>query len=215
MVIIAGIIDFFTSLNGFFYLLAYLVGGIPFGLIYGKIFGGVNIRETGSGSIGATNVLRTLKKTNPKIAKKVAILTMISDALKGALVILIAKFFNLTYEAQWMIAFLAVVGHCFSPFLKFEGGKGVATGVGVVAVFLPIEAILGLIIWGLVGKILKISSLASLIGVLFVGIMSFVLHPEIPHIHTHVPLLLIMFIIFYKHIPNIIRLFQRKEQKIL
>ena len=65
MVIIAGIIDFFTSLNGFFYLLAYLVGGIPFGLIYGKIFGGVNIRETGSGSIGATNVLRTLKKTNP------------------------------------------------------------------------------------------------------------------------------------------------------
>ena len=67
MVIIAGIIDFFTSLNGFFYLLAYLVGGIPFGLIYGKIFGGVNIRETGSGSIGATNVLRTLKKTNPKI----------------------------------------------------------------------------------------------------------------------------------------------------
>ena len=140
---------------------------------------------------------------------------MISDALKGALVILIAKFFNLTYEAQWMIAFLAVVGHCFSPFLKFEGGKGVATGVGVVAVFLPIEAILGLIIWGLVGKILKISSLASLIGVLFVGIMSFVLHPEIPHIHTHAPLILIMFIIFYKHIPNIIRLFQRKEQKIL
>ena len=129
--------------------------------------------------------------------------------------ILIAKFFNLTYEAQWMIAFLAVVGHCFSPFLKFEGGKGVATGVGVVAVFLPIEAILGLIIWGLVGKILKISSLASLIGVLFVGIMSFVLHPEIPHIHTHAPLILIMFIIFYKHIPNIIRLFQRKEQKIL
>ena len=114
-----------------------------------------------------------------------------------------------------MIAFLAVVGHCFSPFLKFEGGKGVATGVGVVAVFLPIEAILGLIIWGLVGKILKISSLASLIGVLFVGIMSFVLHPEIPHIHTHAPVLLIMFIIFYKHIPNIIRLFQRKEQKIL
>ena len=67
----------------------------------------------------------------------------------------------------------------------------------------------------LVGKILKISSLASLIGVLFVGIMSFVLHPEIPHIHTHAPLILIMFIIFYKHIPNIIRLFQRKEQKIL
>ncbi|MDY5556892.1 glycerol-3-phosphate acyltransferase, partial [Helicobacter sp.] len=89
MYLIAGILDFFTSLNGIFYTLAYLVGGIPFGLLYGKYLGGVDIRQVGSGSIGATNVLRALKETNPKIAKKVAILTMLSDALKGVLILMV------------------------------------------------------------------------------------------------------------------------------
>ncbi len=215
MYLLSGILDFFTSLNGIFYTLSFVVGGIPFGLLYGKFFGGINIREVGSGSIGATNVLRALKTQNPKLAKKIAILTMLSDALKGVIVILIAKSFNVSFEAQWMMAFLAIVGHCFSPFLKFEGGKGVATCVGVVAVFLPIEALLGLIVWLLVGKFLKISSLASLFGVICGIGSSFFLHPEIPHITTHTPLVLMMLIIFYKHIPNIIRLIQRKEQKVI
>ncbi|WDL69905.1 glycerol-3-phosphate 1-O-acyltransferase PlsY [Helicobacter winghamensis] len=215
MYILGGIIDFFTSLNGIFYTLAYLVGGIPFGLLYGKLLGGVDIREVGSGSIGATNVLRALKQSNPKLAKKVAILTMLSDALKGMVVIAIAKLAGLDYEAQWMLAFLAVLGHCFSPFLKFEGGKGVATTVGVIAVFLPIEAILGLIIWFLVGKFLKISSLASLLGLLIGISSSFIIHPEVPHISTHTPLILISIIVIYKHIPNIVRLIQNKEQKII
>ncbi|EEO25829.1 glycerol-3-phosphate 1-O-acyltransferase PlsY [Helicobacter winghamensis] len=215
MYILGGIIDFFTSLNGIFYTLAYLVGGIPFGLLYGKLLGGVDIREVGSGSIGATNVLRALKQSNPKLAKKVAILTMLSDALKGMVVIAIAKLAGLDYEAQWMLAFLAVLGHCFSPFLKFEGGKGVATTVGVIAVFLPIEAILGLIVWFLVGKFLKISSLASLLGLLIGISSSFIIHPEVPYISTHTPLILISIIVIYKHIPNIVRLIQNKEQKII
>lgn len=215
MYLIAGILDFFTSLNGIFYTLAYLVGGIPFGLLYGKYLGGVDIRQVGSGSIGATNVLRALKETNPKIAKKVAILTMLSDALKGVLILMVAKAFGISYEAQWMMAFLVVVGHCFSPFLKLEGGKGVASSVGVIAVFLPLEALLGLVIWFVVGKLLKISSLASLFGVVFGVGSSFFLHPEIPHITTHTPLILIMCIVLYKHIPNIIRLIQRKEQRVI
>lgn len=215
MYLIAGILDFFTSLNGIFYTLAYLVGGIPFGLLYGKYLGGVDIRQVGSGSIGATNVLRALKETNPKIAKKVAILTMLSDALKGVLILMVAKAFGISYEAQWMMAFLVVVGHCFSPFLKLEGGKGVASSVGVIAVFLPLEALLGLVIWFVVGKLLKISSLASLFGVVCGVGSSFFLHPEIPHITTHTPLILMMCIVLYKHIPNIIRLIQRKEQKVI
>ena len=215
MYLIAGILDFFTSLNGIFYTLAYLVGGIPFGLLYGKYLGGVDIRQVGSGSIGATNVLRALKETNPKIAKKVAILTMLSDALKGVLILMVAKAFGISYEAQWMMAFLVVVGHCFSPFLKLEGGKGVASSAGVIAVFLPLEALLGLVIWFVVGKLLKISSLASLFGVICGVGSSFFLHPEIPHITTHTPLILIMCIVLYKHIPNIIRLIQRKEQKVI
>ncbi len=215
MYLLSGVLHFFTSANGIFYALAYVIGGIPFGLLYGKYLGGVDIRKVGSGSIGATNVLRALKESKPQIAKKVAILTMLSDMLKGALVVGIARLAGLSFEAQWMIAFLAVVGHCFSPFLKLEGGKGVATGVGVLAMFLPLEALLGLVVWFLVGKFLKISSLASLFGVLSGIILSFILHPEIPFIQTHTPLVLIGCVILYKHIPNIVRLIQSKEAKII
>lgn len=215
MALLGFVIDFFTSINGIFYIIAYLFGGIPFGLIYGKIFGKINITEYGSGSIGATNVLRVLKETKPEIAKKIAILTIISDALKGIVIIAIARYLGLTYEAQWFIALLAVLGHCYSPFLRFEGGKGVATGVGVIAMFLPLEALIGIIIWFITGKLLKISSLASLFGVIFGVGSSFIIHPEVPYIETHTPMVLIAFIIFYKHIPNIIRLIQKKENKII
>lgn len=215
MALLGFVIDFFTSINGIFYLIAYLFCGIPFGLIYGKIFGKINITEHGSGSIGATNVLRVLKETKPEIAKKIAILTIISDALKGIIIIAIARYLGLTYEAQWFIALLAVLGHCYSPFLRFEGGKGVATGVGVIAMFLPLEALIGLVTWFIVGKILKISSIASLFGVLIGVSSSFIIHPEVPYIETHTPLVIIAFIIFYKHIPNIVRLIQKKESKII
>ena len=214
MYLLSGIIDFFNSINGIFYVIAYLVGGIPFGLLYTKILG-VNIRKIGSGSIGATNVLRALKQTNPSLAKKIAILTAISDAVKGLIVILIAKFLGLSYETQWAIAFFALLGHCYSPFLKLEGGKGVATMVGCVIIFMPIVAIIGIVVWFIVGKVLKISSLASLFGVLIGTILSFFIYKEVPHIGTHTPIVLMSFIVFYKHIPNIIRLIQKKEEKIL
>ena len=178
------LIDFFSNINIIFYVIAYLVGGIPFGYLYTKVLG-IDIREIGSGSIGATNVLRALKQTKPQIAKKIAIATMLSDALKGAVVILAAKIFNISYETQWAIAIFAILGHCYSPFLKFEGGKGVATMMGCVMVFLPLEAICGLIVWFIVGKVLKISSLASLFGVLLGTTASFILHPQITYIDTH------------------------------
>ena len=75
--------DFLFNINVQFYIVSYLVGGIPFGLLLAKYFTGKDIRESGSGSIGATNVLRVLKETNPKLAKKLAILTVTLDALKG------------------------------------------------------------------------------------------------------------------------------------
>ena len=130
--------DFLSNINVQFYILSYFVGGIPFGLILAKIFTGKDIRESGSGSIGATNVLRVLKETNPSLAKKLAIATILLDALKGIVILLIAKKLGLSLETQWAIAVFAVLGHCFSPFLKFEGGKGVATGAGVLSVMLPL-----------------------------------------------------------------------------
>ncbi len=114
------------DLNIILYLSAYLISGIPFGLILAKIFGGVDIRRAGSGNIGATNVLRVLKDKDPDLAKKLSIITVILDAIKGVLVLIVAKMFGADDNILWTIAVLSVIGHCFSPFLKFEGGKGVA-----------------------------------------------------------------------------------------
>ncbi|MGP1449751.1 MAG: glycerol-3-phosphate 1-O-acyltransferase PlsY [Wolinella sp.] len=210
-----GILEFFTNLNIHFYILAYFIGGIPFGYVLSKYLFGVNLQESGSGSIGATNVLRVLKDIAPEKAKKIATLTMLLDALKGAIVILLAKIFSMSIETQWGIAVIAVIGHCFSPYLKFEGGKGVATGLGVMAIMLPIEALIGLFIWFITGKILKISSLSSLFGLLALIVASFIIHYDMPIINTHAPIIIISFIIFYKHIPNIVRLFQGQESKVI
>ena len=197
------------------YLIAYLLGGVPFGLIFGKIFAKVDITTEGSGSIGATNVLRVLKQNDPKLAKKIAILTVIFDVLKGVAPILIARTFDVSQSVLWGMAVLSVVGHCFSPFLKFEGGKGVATGAGVIACFLPLEIAIALLAWFLIGKILKISSLASLGALAALIIASFILHPEMNGIHSHAPLLIIAFLVVYKHLPNIKRLLSGTEQKVI
>lgn len=207
--------DFLFNINVQFYILGYLVGGIPFGLLLAKLFTGKDIREGGSGSIGATNVLRVLKESNPKLAKKLAITTVVLDALKGIVLLGIAHVVGLGIETLWAIAIFAVIGHCYSPYLKFEGGKGVATGAGVLLVMLPIETLIAFITWFVVGKVLKISSLSSLLALSALIISSFIIHPDLDGIKTHAPIFIIAFMIVYKHIPNIIRLFQGKECKVI
>lgn len=173
------------------------------------------IFESGSGSIGATNVLRVLKESNPSLAKKLALSTVALDAFKGILVLLLGKFLGLSVATQWAIALFAVVGHCYSPFLKFEGGKGVATGAGVLSVMLPLETLVALVVWFVVGKVLKISSLSSLLALCALIISAYLIHPDMGGIGSHAPLWLIAFIIIYKHIPNILRLIQGKEKKVI
>ena len=111
----------------------------------------------------------------------------------------------------WTIAVLAVLGHCFSAFLAFEGGKGVATGFGVLLVMMPIPALIAIIIWLGAAKGLKISSLSSLIGLTAFIIASYIMYPEIPGIISHAPIWVIALIITYKHIPNLVRLFKKEE----
>jgi len=201
--------------NIILYLSAYIISGIPFGLILAKLFGGVDIRKEGSGNIGATNVFRVLKQKDPKLAKKLSIITIFLDAIKGVVILAIAKALGADENVLWTIAVLSVIGHCFSPFLKFEGGKGVATSLGVFLFMLPIETIIAVATWFIAGKILKISSLSSLIGLFVFVISSFIIHPNIPGINTHAPILIIAFIVFYKHIPNIIRLLKREESRVV
>ncbi len=210
--ILSGFKDFATSFNGAFYIAAYLIGGIPFGYLLAKYIGKVNIKEHGSGNIGATNVLRVLKEKDPRLAKKLGAVTLLLDALKGAIVILIAKFMGANADTLYSIGVLAVIGHCYTPFLGFEGGKGVATGFGVFLTLIPIPALIALAVWFAAVKGLKISSLSSLIALISILISAKILYPDgLPGIHTFTPLYLIAFIIFYKHIPNIIRLFKKEE----
>lgn len=203
--------DFLFNTNVQFFIAAYLVGGIPFGLLLAKQFAGVDIKASGSGSIGATNVLRVVKETNPSLAKKLGIATLALDALKGVTVVAIAYFLGLSESTLWAISVLAVVGHCFSPYLNFEGGKGIATGMGVMMFMIPMETLIALVVWATLAKTLRISSISSLTGVAALGISSFIIHPEM----AHAPVMFIIFLLFYKHIPNIIRLINGEEKRVV
>lgn len=203
--------DLLFNINIQFYIAAYLIGGIPFGLLLAKAFAGVDIKTSGSGSIGATNVLRVVKQTNPALAKKLGAATLALDALKGMVVLGAGYLVGVSEATLWAIAVLAVIGHCFSPYLGLEGGKGIATGMGVMMVMLPIETIIALVVWGVMAKTVRISSVSSLTGVLAMLVSSFFIHPDI----AHAPVVFIVFILFYKHIPNIVRLVKGEESRVI
>eukprot|EP01029_Cantina_marsupialis_P015522 TRINITY_DN34018_c0_g1_i4.p1 TRINITY_DN34018_c0_g1~~TRINITY_DN34018_c0_g1_i4.p1 ORF type:complete len:208 (+),score=26.43 TRINITY_DN34018_c0_g1_i4:241-864(+) len=206
--------DFLFNFNILFFIVAYLAGSIPFGLLLAKTFANVNIKEHGSKSIGATNVLRVVKETNPKLAKKLSIATVVLDALKGAIVLLLALALGASESTLWGIAVLSVLGHCYSIFLSLEGGKGVATGLGVFLILIPLPTLIGAIAWFVFGKVLKISSLSSLIGLTAVIVAALFLNNGLG-VNSNAPMYLIAFIIFYKHIPNIVRLIKGEEKRVI
>ena len=206
--------DFFTNSNILFYISAYLIGSIPFGLLLAKFFAGVDVKSAGSGSIGATNVLRVVKETNPSLAKKLGLATVILDALKGTLVLLIAMSMGASESTLWGIAVLSVLGHCYSIYLGLEGGKGVATGLGVFIALIPIPTLIGAAIWIICAKVLKISSLSSLLGLTAVIISASFLNDGL-NIGSNIPMYIIAFIIYYKHIPNIIRVIKGEEKRVV
>jgi len=198
--------------NLYLYIATYLIAGIPFGYLLAKQFGGVNIKEEGSGNIGATNVLRVLKERDPKLAKKLGATTLLLDMLKGAIMVLIARWMGADMAVQWTVAVIAVLGHCFSAFLAFEGGKGVATGVGVIAVLTWPLALIALVVWIAVAKGLKISSLSAIVAILVMMGASYFLYPHgLPGLSSRSPLWIIAGVILYKHIPNILRLIRGEE----
>lgn len=198
------------NINIIFYLAAYLVGSIPFGYLICRVFYGIDIREFGSKSIGATNVYRYLKSIGDKNAKKISICVILLDASKGCFMVIAGMLAGVDYATLWAIALLAIIGHCYPVYLNFQGGKGVATTIGAVLPLIPIASALALVVWFVVGKVFKLSSLASLIGVLSGIVLSFYIYPDIPH----VPVVLIGIIIFYQHIPNIKRLILKQEDKV-
>ena len=137
-------------------IVAYLLGSIPFGVILTKIFGAGDLRSIGSGNIGATNVLRTGRKG-------LAAATLIGDMLKGTAAVLVAHYF---FGAATTLpaAIAAFLGHLFPVWLKFKGGKGVATYLGVTLALVPLAAVAFAASWLLTARLSRYSSLSALVG---------------------------------------------------
>ncbi len=135
--------------------LGYLLGAIPFGLVLTKITGLGDVRNIGSGNIGATNVLRTGHKG-------LAALTLVLDGAKGGAAVLIALHY--APEVAAMAGFTAFMGHCFPIWLRFKGGKGVATFFGALLVLSWQAGLIGILTWGVVAVVFRMSSLASILS---------------------------------------------------
>ncbi len=143
-------------------LVAYLVGGIPFGLIIARIFGVADIRKEGSGNIGATNVHRVA-------GMKAAVWVYALDIGKGIAVVLLARRFDPgVIDSDWLlviVALTAVIGHVFSIYLKFRGGKGVNTALGGILILMPGEALAAVGVFAVVATLTRYISLGSICGV--------------------------------------------------
>jgi glycerol-3-phosphate acyltransferase PlsY len=197
-----------------FFLIGYLFGSIPFGIIFTK-FGGVeDIRKIGSGNIGATNVLRTGKK-------KLAFFTLFFDIFKSYIAIKLSLFliseydlFNIFYQNElFIISFVgvfSVLGHCFPIWLNFTGGKGVATGIGVMLAFNPILSFLGILIWIIIFFITKTSSISALVMYFCYPLLLYTVNADK---NLTIGFLIISFTIFCKHYENILRLIKKEELK--
>jgi len=188
---------------------AYLLGSIPFGLLFAKLFGGGDVRKSGSGNIGATNVARVAGPIP-------AILTLLFDVAKGAAPVWLAA--RLSNEsATWMTiaALAALLGHCFPIWLNFRGGKGVATAAGAFLVLCPAALLGSVILFLLVVFFWRYVSLASISAAAAMPLLIYFLWA--PH---HAPPMIVTFgalaaagIIVYKHDANIQRLVQGEEPK--
>jgi glycerol-3-phosphate acyltransferase PlsY len=182
-------------------ILAYLLGSIPFGLLLTRAAGLGDIRNIGSGNIGATNVLRTGNK-------KLAAATLFLDGFKGYLAVLIARHFG--YPAPLCAGLAALLGHLFPIWLGFKGGKGVATGLGVIlAESFPVGAI-ACATWLIMAYALRYSSAAALSAFAAAPIAALALG------HHHLALLavLIAALVYWKHSANIARLRAGTEPRI-
>ena len=184
------------------FLIGYLLGSIPFGVVLTKLAGTQDLRSIGSGSIGATNVLRTGRKG-------LAAATLIGDALKGTLAVVIMGYYG-GPDAAMLAALGAFLGHLFPVWLKFNGGKGVATYIGVlIGLFWP-AAVIFCLIWLATAFATRYSSLSGLVAAFVTPLFLWWFgHPTLASLFVVLTLLL-----FYKHRENIKRLQTGTEGRI-
>ncbi len=183
------------------FIFSYISGSIPFGLIVTKLFLNKDIRKIGSKNIGATNVFRTGNKL-------IAVLTLLLDIFKGVVPIIITSYYfqNLIYLSGLM----AFLGHIFPVWLKFKGGKGIATYLGILFVMSFKLGLIFCLTWIIVVLITKYSSLSSIVSALVIFLISVYQN----NLELNFFLFIVFVIILYTHRQNIVRLKNKKEDKI-
>ena len=193
-------------LRVFLYLiLSYLCGAIPFGYLVAKLFKNVDIRTVGSKNPGATNVYRT-------ISKPLGVLTLILDILKGFIPVYLVTI--LMPDFYWMtisVSFVTIMGHIFTVFLRFKGGKGVATACGAFLALNPLAILLCFVIFVVVLAISRYVSLSSIVAAIMLPISLYLLN-SLPEIVVFAGMMSILVII--RHMSNIKRLLNGTENKI-
>ncbi|MGC5749081.1 glycerol-3-phosphate 1-O-acyltransferase PlsY [Gluconobacter sp. NFX36] len=189
--------------------IAYGLGSIPFGLILTAATGGGDIRQIGSGNIGATNVLRTGRKG-------LAAATLLLDALKGALAVFLALRLGSDQPslAMAVAAVAVVVGHCFPVWLGFRGGKGVATGLGAIWVLSWPVGVACCVVWLVVARLSRISSAGALSAFLVAPILMVVMKNQSVNAPIPVATALIALLIWVRHYSNIVRLLTGNEPRV-
>lgn len=181
---------------------AYLLGSIPTGLLLGRLYG-VDVRKEGSGNIGATNLYRT-------VGRKVGIMTLVGDCLKGMLPVLLAWKLGVIEPMQAWIGLAAFCGHVFSIFLLFKGGKGVATALGVYLALSPLAVLGALVVFLLLVVIWRYISLGSIVAAAIMPLIIYFL----PHCtELLAATAIISAIVILKHHTNISRLVAGTESK--
>ncbi|MCZ4280347.1 glycerol-3-phosphate 1-O-acyltransferase PlsY [Kiloniella laminariae] len=181
---------------------SYLLGSVPFGLVITRLFGLGDIRKIGSGNIGATNVLRTGRKG-------LALATLICDSGKGALAVLLAALWG--PDLALIAALGSVLGHLFPVWLKFKGGKGVATTLGVVLALSWQVGLVACLTWLVTALLFRISSLAALLAMLATPIAVWFLHGDLQMVELTA---LLALIVWARHHQNISRLLKGQEPRI-
>lgn len=184
-------------------LAGYVFGSIPFGLILTKLAGLGDVREIGSGNIGATNVLRTGKKP-------LAALTLLADILKGLIPTLFVTAYFELIPYGLIAGFMALIGHMFPVWLKFKGGKGVATYIGVAFGFFWPSGVCFILSWLVVAFLFRYSSLSALVACLVTPFVTFFLTEEI----IATTLFVMSTLVLIRHRSNIERLIAGEEDKI-
>ena len=187
-------------------VLSYLIGSVPFAYIIVKLFSGKDIRRFGSGNVGATNAYRI-------VGLPLAVVTFLLDFLKGfAVVTWLAPALKEGSAALITGALFVLLGHMFTCFLRFKGGKGAATGLGVVTALSPLGALTAIILWVVIVKASRMVSLATMIAALSASILSFLFYPEKREINIFLAAMVLLVIL--RHWKNIVRICHGTENKV-